>query len=667
MNGSTVGIQSLDIGAFSNAGLGTGPVPTVDARTMFPDNGETAETELVEKKLGSALEQEDFSDYNAVALPKLTTLEGDWKAEILATETRRKIRNIDINVRELRRANKIPKDETIIPIRLIDTNINREMPTYISYLKQSRRISIFKDVDDPSRNTETLEAEFTRVCQYDGWELPHYKILDGSRTHGWCFGEVVFDADKPGQVAVEDVEHANLMFPLDALNIQSCEYVTRIYYVTDAQLRGFVKNYGFDPEQTMQLLQKSRQAQTSRCSKIRKCMWKNADDGLVYVAWYCLEDCSDWLKKPEPLFLGVKRQEQVIEQVPTGMLDPVTQQPVTAPQPKLVWKDVYETSYPYEVLYYYETESPKIFDHKGRVWLDQYKQEAAMATWTAYINTLNRSSNVYGSPKQTGQAPTDGKPKLQNIDLVHGGLYDTPIDFWAMPGPSPQVLTALNALDTQNANETGQVAFTVQNREDSRKTATEVAAAQQQNSLINGVQVTLYSVFLRRLYTRIWRIVRSRAQLGIEQGGIKFLNNVQLEMKQFILSQEYQIFAAGDVDVIQRQEKLQRKMQFWPIIAATPMAQPFFVSMIKDGFPDEAPALIAEMMAAQQQQQVIAGLGTALAGLAKEFGNQIPQAQQAQILQLLDAAGKSAGQGQQQANQQQPTSAAAGQSASGAR
>lgn len=300
------------------------------------------------------------------------------------------------------------------------------------------------------------------------------------------------------------------------------------------------------------------------------------------------------------------------------------------------WQNVYETQYPFEPLFYYETEESKIFDHKGRVWLDEYKQDAQTAVWTGFVNRINRAANVYASPKSNNTS-SDGKPKLLNTELVNGGIYDTPIEFFHFPYPDPSVIGALQALDTQNASETNQVAWAVNNRKDSRKTATEISAAQDQSALLNGVQVTLYSVFLRRVYTRCWRIVQSRAQQGL----IKFLEGN--ERKAEILSQEYQVFAAGDVDVIQRQEKLQRKMQFWPVVQGTPIRDDFFASIITDAFPDEAPAWLAKMQMVQQQNSLIAALATALTGVAQLAQDEIAPQQQQQILQLLSAAQASVG------------------------
>lgn len=575
-----------------------------------------------------------FADFTGVARSKLASLERDWDVEMRETLRRRKQRKIDINVREARRTKKIAKDATIIPVRVAHTNIGREMPPFLAYLKQSRRIAIFKDVERPDANVELVESEFTRVAQYDSWELAHYKVLDGSKAHGWDFVEVVFDVTKPGHFAVEHVGHDQLFFPTDSINLQNCEFVVRRYEVTTNQLRLFVKNNGFDAKQVEQLVQKDAAEATSKCKQIRKVMYKDTDTGLVMVAWYSLEDCNEWLKKPEPLFLGVR--EQVDETVLVPQVDPLTGAVLQVPQQTKTWKDVYETDYPYEALFYDETEEPKIFDHKGRIWLDQYKQEAHTSIWTGFCNRLTRSANVYCSPRTSNNG--EQIPKLVSMELVNGGIYSIPLDFWSVAGPDPTVINALQYMESANANETNQVAWAVNNRKDSRKTAAEIEAATGQAALINSVQVTLFSMFVRRVYTRAWRVVQSRAL----QGRITFAGLPSLPEAAQLVGRKYEIYAAGDVDVIQRQEKLQKKIAFWPYVSQTPIALEFLGSMMKDAFPDDGAVWAAKLekaMAAQQQAQGLQqALATALAGMVQQFGQSMDEQQLGQVTQILQAA-----------------------------
>jgi hypothetical protein len=167
-----------------------------------------------------------------------------------------------------------------------------------------------------------------------------------------------------------------------------------------------------------------------------------------------------------------------------------------------------------------------------------------------------------------------------------------------------------------------------------RKTAKEITAAQQQQSLLNSVQLTLFSTFIRGVYSFAWQIVQSQAL----QGKIKFLQIQQQQpvpnpmtgqpmmdpttgqpMMQPIwtndiatIGQTYDIRAAGDVDVIQRQERIAQMKQDWPVISQTPLAIPFLAEMIKLEYPDVGEKWAAVLM---QQQVNQTGLIQSLAGM----------------------------------------------------
>src|SRR4051812_12742731 len=115
--------------------------------------------------------QQKMFDY-ATAKTFLKRIVSDWRSEVEDTEARRKTRDVEINVESLKLQKKLDDDETIIPVRVIDTNITREQPPFINYLKNSRRIAIFHSEDDPNTDADNLEQEFTRVSTYNGWETP---------------------------------------------------------------------------------------------------------------------------------------------------------------------------------------------------------------------------------------------------------------------------------------------------------------------------------------------------------------------------------------------------------------------------------------------------------------------------------------------------------------
>src|SRR5438105_10619460 len=85
--------------------------------------------------------QVEFFDFSRARI-RIEALIGQWSPLIKAAQQHRKERYADLNVEELRQKGDIEEDETFIPDRIIDTNIARERPDYIAFLKQSHRLCI---------------------------------------------------------------------------------------------------------------------------------------------------------------------------------------------------------------------------------------------------------------------------------------------------------------------------------------------------------------------------------------------------------------------------------------------------------------------------------------------------------------------------------------------
>jgi len=561
----------------------------------------------------------DFSKFRD-AERRIQALESEWSKIISDTDKGRKQRYITINADELRLQGKLRKDESIIPIRTIHINIEREITEYISFIKQSRRSAIFRNDEVPPYVLEKIETEFTRTAQYDSWEKPFHKLVDCTISHGWGSVEVVYDDTKPGKFAIEYIRHEDLLFPTDTIDIQYCEFIVRRYRLSNDQLRLLVKEYDFNKNEVENLIKNNKD---NRLVTIGKLMFRNTDDGLIYVCWYSLK-AKEWLKEPDKLFLGVRNK--VIDKS-TGTIR---------------FEDVYENEYPIEVLCYKENEDDRITRHKGRIWLDQYKQEAATTVWTGFINRLLRASNVYASPK-TPQS-NDGIPKLLSMELVNGAVYDRPLDFFGLEYPNPAVIQVLNSLDVQNQQETNNISWAVNNRQDSRKTASEIVSAKQEQQKLTNVQISLFSIFLRHIYTKAWRIVKSCAL----QDRIKFLSKISPDQKDIILSLEYIVMAAGDEDVVQRNERINAKMQLLNVMLQTPIGAEFLGSLLKDVLPDEGEKWEMLLLQAKQQQmaqqqqgqqsvQLIGSLASALNGLAQASEDKLTPDQKQNIIKLLDA------------------------------
>lgn len=577
----------------------------------------------------------DLLDFNKARIG-LNRLVSDWKCERNDTIMRRAKRDVVVDVEALRFQKKLDPDETLIPVRVIDTNIQREQPAYVNYLKNSRRIVTFNSLENPFEDTQKLELEFTRGMTYISWETPHYKNVDGAQTHGWDAVEVVLDDSKPLGVALEHIGHDNLFFPRSSIDIQFSRSVVRRYEMTLLQLDGFTKvPYNFNQEQ-VEKLRASRKGSQKETETLEVYKHFCKVDSVVYVSWFCLSDgCNDWLKAPVKADLD--------------LIDPRSGQPIPV------------TSYPIFVLPYRETEKPMIVEHKGRVYYDENKQEAQTAILSGYTNGLTRAATVFASP--AGEDNTGSSLKeIEGVQLVGGRVFSKPLNFWHTDYPDPSVLKALQFFDVSNSQEVNQPSFAANNREDSRKTATEIQAASQQQQLLNSVQLTMFSTFIRQVYNFVWLIVQSKALqdkivfLQIEQpkpvinpmtqqpiigpDGQPMMQPNKVNNKQLI-SQTFDVRAAGDVDVIQRQEKIQQMQQDWPVIQNTPLRDRFLQDLIKLKYPDtgeQYATLLAQQPQLQGLQAIIARFATIMQGVLQQHPDimtALPPEQQADVTKLV--------------------------------
>jgi len=128
----------------------------------LPMNGSTNQAPEEQVKI------EKVTDYQTIS-SKLKALIQDWEHYREKAKENRKTRDVEFSIETLRREGTLDEDETMIPVRIIDTNIQREQPPYINYLKNSRRICIFKCLSDPDIDTDNLELEFTRGMTYLDW------------------------------------------------------------------------------------------------------------------------------------------------------------------------------------------------------------------------------------------------------------------------------------------------------------------------------------------------------------------------------------------------------------------------------------------------------------------------------------------------------------------
>ena len=551
----------------------------------------------------------------------------EWTPEQLKTDFRRRQRKIDVNIDELHAKGKLKPDETLIPIRVIDSNIAKEEPPYVAFIKQSRRLAIFESTSNPnlpSKTKQQLERQFTEGMSYSGWETPFIKCRDGASLHGWDAVEIELDESKPLHANVDQVGHDNLLFPWDAKDIQACEIILRKYSLPPATLKSFRDKYGFDRELVDELLDKQKQKNKEENITVYKKYCKA--DGIVWISWVSNDQSSSrWLKAPTQLNRGRKKKitQTITVDQPRTVPDPRTGMPITITvptlQPQTTWEPIPETKYPIRLLKYEETEEQKITDTKGRAFKDGPKQEAQTAMWSIFVNGSVRAGNVYSSPKNSSQTGSGRPVRLDNVTLEHGCIYSEPMEFWHTDYPDPGLVRATNALETQNQVESGQIAFAVTNREDSRKTATESNLAQQQQQSLNSTNITIFSTFIREVVGDEWLIVQSQALQGL----VTLMprenpDTGQQENDEEVLSLDYSLKAAGDVDVIERSEKLQKRMALWPMVAMSGLKDEFMLDILREAFPDDADRYEKVLQQSNLKDQLIMSLSSVLKELVTD-------------------------------------------------
>jgi hypothetical protein len=206
---------------------------------------------------------------------------------------------------------------------------------------------------------------------------------------------------------------------------------------------------------------------------------------------------------------------------------------------------------------------------------------------------------------------------------------------------------AIQTILGQNMQETSQVNYAAMNRKDSRKTATEVQAATSEAQSLSASQVALFSIALKKVYSQCWNIYRSRILAGLIQPTIP---------TGFFTDHEYAVRPAGDTDVIERQEKINKMMQAWPVVQQTGAASLFlkrFVSML---FPEDGQAYVQAIQDDNTKTQLLMQLNTILQALIvdPETGQLTEEAQphEQQLTQIMQQVQQVLNPGGQQ--QQQP-------------
>jgi len=528
----------------------------------------------------------------------------------------RHLRYTQIDIEAERKSNRIAPDEMYVPQHIIDSNIRREQAKYIAYLSSARRAAILHCVDDPSFDSDLVERDFTNRFWYNGWQLPLYRCVDGMQQNGYGIVELVNDITMPGHLKFQDVAYGDFGYSMDARNIQDCEMVMRRYYFTKTQLVAMANpnTWKFNKEEIEKVVVSSPSGEINDFKetslyKVEKVMFRK--NGVVMVAWSCEQRCGDWLRAPIPLYLGNLTFDTV-----TGS-----------------WTKAFETSYPYYVANYNITENMTIRDNKGRCYMDQDAQEGVSSLMSSFITAHRRASGLYFS-KDTESDPNNDAIQQSNVNLRTGAVINARVKQFQLQPPDSSMLSAIQTLAGANAAENSQIDYAATNRKDSRKTATEIQAAQTEAQLLSTIQLALFSTFMKEATTRFFQIVRTRILAGL-------IKDVTPQMKE-MYQRNFAVRPAGDTDVIEKQEKILKMQQTYPVIAQTAAGPLFLNKLLELLFPEDAQVYIGMIQQDNAKTNALASAMHVIQSFVQDPSQLTPQAQQhlpalKQLLQQMDS------------------------------
>ena len=428
----------------------------------------------------------------------------------------------------------------------------------------SRRSAIFTSITEPTAATGELERDFTDKTRYSGWQVPLFKVIDGMQLHGYSVAEVQFDEDMPGHFAIEAVNYEDFGFPEDTRDIQACEMIVHRHYFTAIQLLDMVEVDNFNEDIVDMLVEGHGQApEIESLYQVEKVLFRH--DNKIHVAWSCNAKCDDWLRDPRPLYLG-RRDGEMLQD---------------------------ETQYPYVIFPYNIHEDSAVQNATGRAFADRTTQETITSLMSSFVTAHRRASNFYFA--KDNEDPNNTNIQT-SVKFQNGALIDANIKQFQLRPPDPSMIGALQSLMSQNAQEQSQINYAAMNRQDSRKTATEIQAASSEAQMLSSTQVSLFSIALKDVYEWCWRIYQSRVIAGVLRPA------ASLDM---YLNHEFNIKPAGDVDVIERQEKSQKMMQAWGVVSQTALAPVFLQNMMRLMFPDEGESYAEMLQVGNEKDQLI--------------------------------------------------------------
>jgi hypothetical protein len=507
-------------------------------------------------------------------------------------ETSRRLRANKVDVEQMKAAGELQAGQTYIGVRLISQNIKNSLPPLLAYLKNSPRMATFSPGDNGY-----LDQEFTRVLQYQGWEVPYICVLDSAEQNGLGYLRVMYDETKLGNVSFNYCEYDHVIYDRRLRDIQDSPAVLIKHTVTR------VSFFHWDAFESFNKQSKAYESIVRLISDPKLHSEINVYEafmkieGVVYRGWY-YDISGDWLKPPQVFSNGI------VHKVPEINID--MSQPIIQGAPNLVDENKPSYLYPIVVKRFEITSELRHDLAEGRAQNDYHKQESATTLMTAAVNGCTQAANTMWSPDG---ANVDGvAPAQLSFKIKNNAIWKTSMKAFTAPWPDPMIFKGIESIIQQNAQESNQVAWSVNNRKDSRKTATEIEAAQQQQGLLSGTDALIFSIFLRELFTMAWPIVKSSA----ESGRIEFL--IEDVNKEATLSKNYEIKPAGDVDFIEKQQRLNNLQQDIPMFNGSPVAKEMTKEYIRLRYPERFSSWSKLMDEQDTSKELLKAVGDALKG-----------------------------------------------------
>ena len=514
--------------------------------------------------------------------PQLTAILQEWESrEEIRARKRRELRRDDVNVEEMRRKGELEAHESYIPQRVIDRRIKDEVPSQLNFLQTPERLLIFTDPANPDKSTENLERAFTVHMRYRGWLLPWIKAFDSCDLHGGSALEVRFDPTKPFSCAIDYIRREDLIFPVEADSLQSCEYIMRRYKYMPFELESFIQTYGFDQTAVHKLTDAAKTG-SKRHERISIYKVYRKFNGVVYVFWYS-DRCDNYLKQPTPLELGLYSPKEAISwQGASAAYSQQNMNPMALP-PELP-AQLPITDYPVFWLPYEIVEDDLLLSSRGRAFRDAADQEVQTELWSAIVNASTLAAGIYGTRVNS----MTGEVGLSETDSIKPNtIIQKETKFWNFPFPSGEILAVATQYGVNSAATNGRVDYAVNNRQDSRKTAREINASQAQQAEITSAAIACQSQTFLDVYALCWEIGRSQVLIGA-------ITSFNIPIEDLLPT--YRLATAGDTDILTREAKKQVIRETFQYVAGTPIANLFLSYLVETYFPEKSKDWVPALM-----------------------------------------------------------------------